>query len=68
MDVRLATMDDIPFLNSFNNGFVPVAGCAEDNIASRLTLEKCGLVSKLCLINFHFLQTALAYLIVSNIF
>lgn len=38
----------------FDNGFVPTAGCAEDNIASRLTLERCGFVSKLCLINFQF--------------
>lgn len=38
----------------FDNGFVPTAGCAEDNMASRLTLEKCGFVSKLCLINFQF--------------
>ncbi len=38
----------------FDNGFVPTAGCAEDNTASRLTLEKCGFVSKLCLINFQF--------------
>lgn len=38
----------------FNNGYVPTAGCAEDNIASRLTLEKCGFVSRICLINFLF--------------
>jgi len=38
----------------FDNGFVPIAGCAEDNTASRLTLEKCGFVSGLCLINFQF--------------
>ncbi|BDF53497.1 hypothetical protein CE91St24_32080 [Odoribacteraceae bacterium] len=37
----------------FDNGFVPTAGCAEDNAASRLTLEKCGFVSRLCLINFQ---------------
>ncbi len=38
----------------FDNGFLATAGCAEDNAASRLTLEKCGFVSKLCLINFQF--------------
>jgi GNAT superfamily N-acetyltransferase len=38
----------------FDNGFVPTAGCAENNIASRLTLEKCGFISKLCLIHFQF--------------
>lgn len=36
------------------NDFVPTAGCATDNIASRRTLEKCGFISRLCLINFEF--------------
>lgn len=36
----------------FDKGFVPTAGCAEDNVASRRTLEKSGFVSKLCLIHF----------------
>ncbi len=38
----------------FDNGFIPTAGCEESNMASRRTLEKCGFVSKLCLINFQF--------------
>lgn len=37
----------------FENGFIPTAGCEESNLASRRTLEKCGFVSKLCLINFQ---------------
>ena len=36
------------------NDFVPTAGCATNNIASRRTLEKCGFISRLCLINFEF--------------
>ena len=36
------------------NDFVPTAGCATDNIASRRTLEKCGFISRSCLINFEF--------------
>lgn len=36
----------------FDNGSIPTAGCAEDNVASRRTLEKCGFVSKHCLIQF----------------
>lgn len=38
----------------FENGFIPTAGCEESNTASRRTLEKCGFISKLCLINFQF--------------
>ena len=36
----------------FNNGYIPVCGCAADNTASRKTLEKNGFTSKYSIITF----------------
>lgn len=38
----------------FENGYIPVCGCASDNVASRKTLEKNGFRSKHCIIEFDF--------------
>lgn len=38
----------------FEHNYIPVCGCAADNIASRKTLEKNGFISKYSLIEFEF--------------
>lgn len=35
-------------------GYMPVAGCAADNVASRRTLEQCGFMTKHCAVVFEF--------------